>query len=91
MISTFLDADQEYCQAVEATGRLDCAYKRACSVGKVDWNGDDLTRAVLARMKSYHAAKNCIKKVLDKHYGASAADFFVETVAFGRNPCSGEH
>ncbi len=82
MTSTLFDADEEYRHAVEATGNLGSAFKLACAVGKVDWSGTDLTRAVLARMKSYDTAQKCIKKVLDKHYVASAADFFVETVAF---------
>ncbi len=82
MTSSFFDADEEYRRAVEATGHLDSAFKLACAVGKVDWNGTDLTRAVLARMTSYYTAQRRIKKLLDKHYGAAAADFFVETVAF---------
>jgi hypothetical protein len=82
MTTNFFDADAEYRRAVEATGNLDSAFTLACAVRKVDWNGTDLTRAVLARMKSYYTAQRRIKKLLDKHYAAAAADYFVETVAF---------
>ena len=48
MTNNFFDVDAEYRRAVEATGNLDSAFKLACGVGKLDWNGTDLTRAVLA-------------------------------------------
>ena len=69
--------------AIEAIGRdLDIAFTAACDVGKVDLGRNDLTRAVLARLKSYYTAQEGIKTFLEKHYAAPAADFFVETVAF---------
>lgn len=79
---TFLEADQDYRAKLEATGDLDSAFTAACAVGKVDWRGNGLTRAVLARMKTYYTAQERIKAVLDKRFAAAAADFFVETVAF---------
>jgi hypothetical protein len=82
---TFLEADRAYCKAVEEIGDLDSAFTAACAVGKVDLCGTGLTRAVLARLKSYQIAQELIKTFLKKRYAAAAADFFVETVAFYLN------
>lgn len=82
MTSSFIDADAAYRRAVEATGNLDDAFRLACAVGNVDWNSNELTRAVLARMKSYYTAQGRIKSFLKKCKATAAADFFVETVAF---------
>jgi hypothetical protein len=81
-MSNFFDADADYRRAVEATGNLDCAFRLACAVGKVDLNGTDLTRAILARMSTYFTAQGRIKSFLKKCKATAAADFFVETVAF---------
>jgi hypothetical protein len=82
MTFAFVEADREYRAKLEATGDLASAFAAACAVGTVDLCGTDLTRAVLARMKSYYTAQEQIKEVLEKRYAAAAADFFVETVAF---------
>jgi hypothetical protein len=82
MKTTFVEADTAYRASLEAIGDLDSAFTAACAVGKVDLCGNELTRAILARMKSYYAAQEQIKTFLGKAYAAASADFFVETVAF---------
>ncbi len=82
MKTTFLEADRDYRARIEAVGDLESAFTAACAVGKMDMRGTDVTRAVLARLKSYFKAQESIKTVLDKGYAAAASDVFVETVAF---------
>jgi hypothetical protein len=80
---TFTQVDSEYRNAIEAPGReLPAAMAAAQQVPGIDLNGDDISRAVLARLKSYMTAQDAIKTALGKRYGSSAADFFVETVLF---------
>jgi len=43
---------------------------------------NDITKAILLRMKAFSETNNKIKEFLNKRYAAPAADFFVETVLF---------
>lgn len=43
---------------------------------------NDITKAILLRMKAFSDTNNKIKKFLNKRYAPPAADFFVETVLF---------
>ena len=80
---TFTQVDSEYRNAVEAPGRaLSAAMAAAQLVPDIDLNGDDISRAVLARLKSYMTAQDAIKAALGKEYSSPAADFFVESVLF---------
>jgi hypothetical protein len=80
---TFTEADAEYRRAIEAPGRvLPAAFSAAKQVEKVDLKSDDISRAVLLRLKSYLETQDAIKSHLQKVYAAPAADFFVETIVF---------
>lgn len=80
---TFAEADSDYRQAIEAPGReLAAAFSAARAVGVPDLARDELTEAVLLRLKSFFAAQDAVKAGLKKVYAAPAADFFVETVTF---------
>jgi len=82
IMSTYVKADSPYRLAVEAPGReLSAAFELALKV-KPNLQGDDITKAVLLRVKSYLNAQDLVKHGLDKVYAAPAADFFVETVTF---------
>ena len=80
---SFVEADLNYRKAVEAPGRmLKYAFNTARNVTSFDMNGNDITCAILMRLKSFYKSQDAIKKTLDKVYAAPAADFFVETVLF---------
>jgi hypothetical protein len=80
---TFTEADGEYRRAIEAPGReLSAAFSAARQVAKVDLQSDDISRAILLRLKSFLEAQDIIKLQLQKVYAAPAADFFVEAVVF---------
>ncbi len=82
-MSSFVSADSDYRHAIEATGRdLSAAFVSAQQVPFINLNGDDISRAVLLRLRSFFITQDAIKKGLDKVYAASAADFLVETVLF---------
>lgn len=81
--STFAELDASYRYAVEAPGReLATALTAALSKPNVDLNSDDLTRAILLRMKSFATAQDLTKIILRKGTAAAASDFFVESVCF---------
>lgn len=82
-MTTFTQADSQYRRALEAPGReLASAFAAARQVAKIDLQGNDITQAVLSRMKSFFATQDMIKTQLSKVYAASAADFFVENILF---------
>lgn len=79
---SFSQADDAYRSALEAPGcELSAAFAAARQV-RVALDGNDLTRAVLLRLRSFLLTQDLIKAELDKVYAAPAADFFVETASF---------
>ncbi len=81
-MTSFSQADSDYRRAVEAPGReLQAAFAAARAV-QPDLSKDEVTSAVLLRLKSFFVAQDLVKAGLDKVYAAPAADFFVEAVAF---------
>lgn len=84
-MSSFAEKDQEYCAAILAPGtELSKAFEKACSIpkDKIDLNENDITVAVLLRLKAFYECQDLIKFKLQKVYAAPAADFFVETICF---------
>lgn len=80
---TFTEADAEYRRAIEALGlELSAAMVAARQVAKVDLQGDDISRAILLRLKSFLETQDSIKVQIQKKYAAPTADFFVESVVF---------
>ena len=80
---SFAQSDANYRLAIEAPGReLAAAFASARAVGPPDLSKDELTEAVLLRLRSFLLTQDTIKAELKKVYAAPAADFFVETVAF---------
>lgn len=53
--------------------------------GKVDLDNNEISKAILIRLKYYYDHQNAIKKLLNKRYASPAADFFVETITFYLN------
>jgi hypothetical protein len=69
--------------------KLNCQYEGLIEIYKKIKNGkglslkkNDITKAILYRMRSYYITQNKIKDFLNKRYVAAAADFFVESVMF---------
>lgn len=58
------------------------AFTETQKIDRVDLQGNDITMAVLLRLRSYFQTQSKIKALLDKSYAAPAADFFVETICF---------
>lgn len=80
---SFVSADSEYRRAVEAPGRdLPAAFEAAQQVPSIDLDGDDISRAILLRLRSFFRTQDVIKARLNKVYSAPAADFLVETILF---------
>lgn len=79
---TFTEADAEYRLAIEGPCHTLCAALAAAQQVTIDLESDDISRAVLLRLKSFFKTQNAIKLQLQKVYAAPAADFFVETVVF---------
>ena len=50
--------------------------------GDISLKTNDITKAILWRIKAFSETNNKIKKFLNKKYAPAAADFFVETVLF---------
>jgi len=83
VLDTFTGADQKYRHAIEAPGReLRSALARARAVPSVNLKGNDVTAAVLLRLRSFFHSQHLTKETLSKKKAAPAADFFVETVCF---------
>jgi len=79
---SFPEIDAAYRSAIEAPGRELAAAFAAARQLPVDLTGNELTRAVLLRLRSFLLTQDLIKTELGKVYAAPAADFFVETAAF---------
>lgn len=79
---TFSEVDAAYRSAIEAPGReLKAAFTAARQLS-VTLDSDEITRAVLLRLRSFFLTQDLIKEELKKRYATPAADFFVETVVF---------
>lgn len=62
---------------------LEIAYSR----GAVNFKDDEISQAILLRLRSYYKHQNLIKQLLNKRRAAPASDFFVETVLFYLTVC----
>ena len=61
---------------------LNSLYNNIKLDGSLSLNTNDITKAILLRMKVFSDTNNKIKKFLNKRYAPAAADFFVETIIF---------
>ena len=61
---------------------LDLLYNELLKKHKFVLNSNDLTKAIILRLKTYYETQDRIVKFLDKNSVSPAADFFVETVLF---------
>lgn len=62
-------------------------FELACSRRAVNFKDDEISQAILLRLRSYYKYQNLIKQLLNKRYAAPASDFFVETVLFYLKVC----
>jgi hypothetical protein len=63
------------------------SFEIACKQRSIDFRNNEVSKAVLLRLKSYYQYQNQLKTLLDKVYAAPASDFFVETVLFYLKVC----
>ncbi len=68
-----LDATQQY---------LEQAFSEITAMGQLPLDTNQITRAILLRMRSYYVAQDKLKVYLNKRYRSAAADYFVEAVIF---------
>ncbi len=61
---------------------LHTLYTNIKLVADLSLKTNEITKAIILRMKAFSETNNKIKKFLNKKYAPSAADFFVETVLF---------
>jgi hypothetical protein len=82
-MSRYSEADKTVREAIEALyPALLSVFSAIQKTDRVDLQGNDITMAVLLRLRSYFKTQSKIKVLLDKTYAAPAADFFVETTCF---------
>lgn len=82
-MSRYSEADKTFREAIEALyPSLLSVFAATQKIDRVDLQGNDITMAVLLRLRSYLKTQSNIKDLLDKNYAAPAADFFVETICF---------
>ena len=67
------------------SNELNKLFEKIINYGKVDLNNNEISKAILIRLKYYYDHQNAIKELLNKRYASPAADFFVETIAFYLN------
>ena len=80
---SILEFEKSYSKVLnEQYKQLEVLYKKILSLGKINLDGRDVTKAILFRMKAYYELQNRIKKLLKKRYSSAASDFFVEAVSF---------
>ncbi|MBC8121704.1 MAG: hypothetical protein H7Y22_07710 [Gemmatimonadaceae bacterium] len=56
--------------------------ENAAALGPLCLEGDEVTRAILLRLRAYYMAQRAITNFLDKRVATAGADFFVETLVF---------
>ncbi len=61
---------------------LEQSYRDLVALGPMPLDGNEVTTAILLRLRAYYASQNQITDFLRKRYVAAAADFFVEAVLF---------
>lgn len=81
-MNSFVEADKEHRQKIELIGKNIGDYLKEAQKIKVNLDDNDISKAIILRMKSYLISQGHIKETLNKRYAAPAADFFVETVLF---------
>lgn len=58
------------------------AFQNAVDLGELCLSSDEVTRAILLRLRAYYMAQEEIKKLLGKRVAAAGSDFFVESLVF---------
>jgi hypothetical protein len=54
----------------------------AADLGELCLSSDEVTRAILLRLRAYYLAQEAIKALLGKRVAAAGSDFFVESLVF---------
>jgi hypothetical protein len=83
---TLKEFDVKYIDSLKSTFfKLEEVHSDVLKDYKFDLNENQISDAILERLKTYYVTQNHIKIFLGKHYVTAAADFFVETTLFYLN------
>ncbi len=78
-----LDLEKKFSiKYIELSNSLKKLSDEILKYGEVDLKNNDVSKAILIRLKYYYDSQQILKDILNKKYASPAADFFVETVAF---------
>lgn len=76
-------ADELYRATLEQMpDALEQAFRDLVTTGPLPIDGNEVTRAILLRLRSYYQAQHRIKQFLGKRVIGAGSDYFVETVLF---------
>jgi hypothetical protein len=76
-MNTLQKIDEKYIDSLKSvTNNLANIYKDISDTYQFDLSKTEISEAVIIRLKTYYETNSEIKKLLDKVYLASAADFF---------------
>jgi len=81
-MASLTENDSDYRLAVESVGNELVRAMTTARLIEFDLESNDLTIAVLLRLKSFFLTQGVLKAHLNKVYATPAADFFVETICF---------
>jgi hypothetical protein len=82
-VMSLLDSEKKYWECLSNQHKqLVNLYDEIKSNVCISMESNDITKAILLRMKAYYETQNEIKKFLNKRYLTAGSDFFVETVVF---------
>lgn len=78
-----VDIEHEFCNYYkELPDELECHYNKLLNGYKLKLNSNEITKAIILRLKTYYETQDKIAKFLNKKSISPASDFFVETVVF---------
>lgn len=61
---------------------LELLFKELTELSNIDFENQEISKAILIRLHSWYTWQNRIKKLLNKRYMPPGSDFFVETILF---------
>ena len=81
--SSLIAMEHYYCDYYKNLGdKLKCHYQRMLGNDMLNLNSNEITKAIILRLKTYYESHDEVVRFLDKRSVTPASDFFVETVLF---------
>ena len=80
---SLIDFDTQYCNSIRSIEtNLQESADKILKNYTFDLTKTEISEAILNRLKTYYVSQQNIKKILNKRYQTTGADYFVETVVF---------